>query len=200
MLSSLQPYQIENIKLARNIADIAHTGQGQFRADGTTPYISHPTRVANLVNEWYANAIDGWTPMSADYEVCMAAAFLHDVIEDTHITQEDLLRWGVSPAIVEVVLLLTKPDVNAPSPLSYYEGIASNKRALLVKAADRASNIEDALIEVQNSRKLKRWKNYVTKTYEDVLPMYIERAPFLYQQLENRLIAIEMALDTGDVS
>jgi hypothetical protein len=62
-----------------------------------------------------------------------------------------------------------------------------------VKCADRCSNLEDSLGEVQATRSLKRWRRYVEKTTTDVLPMYVT-LPFLRAQLVTRLEAIDAEL------
>ena len=37
----------------------------------------------------------------------MVAGFLHDVVEDSNVTLEDLIKWGFSQEVVTVVELLT---------------------------------------------------------------------------------------------
>jgi (p)ppGpp synthase/HD superfamily hydrolase len=195
---------MHQVELAAFIMDVAHTGQGQYRADKTTHYRSHPTQVAVYVGKWLKEC-GLWDMfvydrmLDPDWTACVAGAYLHDVIEDTKITADDLIRYGVTQDVVDVVLLMTKPD-QGPAPASYYENIAKNKRAMLVKAADRCSNLDDALTEIKSSRSLKRWKNYVNKTYTDVLPLYKDACPFLANQIYSRLIHIEVELDKGDES
>ncbi len=49
--------------------------QGQFRADGVTPYIEHPKKVAELVQTYKT---------SKQMDVLVAASLLHDTLEDTY--------------------------------------------------------------------------------------------------------------------
>lgn len=93
------------ISHARMYATAAHSGMGQRRKYVNTPYIEHPHAVANLVASHF-------TPIEADAEhsthEAIAAAWLHDVVEDTAITLEALREDFPSP-VVELVRFVTKP-------------------------------------------------------------------------------------------
>ena len=54
---------------------------GQFRADGKTPYIVHPIKVAEIVRR---------VKQSADIDYIVAAALLHDTLEDTYTSYQEL--------------------------------------------------------------------------------------------------------------
>lgn len=69
------------IENARTVAERAH--RGQFRRDGTTPYLSHPAGVAGILNDEAPEVI--------------AAAWLHDVLEDTKETAETLGSVAATP-------------------------------------------------------------------------------------------------------
>jgi len=79
----------------------------------------------------------------AQYDIeTQHVAWLHDIIEDTDVHAGDLFDMGYSEAVVEAVLLLTKPD-----ELTYGEYIdrlceSGNHRAILVKLADNADNTD----------------------------------------------------------
>lgn len=111
------------IDLCLEIALEAHKGQKDL--DGN-PVILHPLTVG----------LAGKTPE----EQC--AGFLHDVVEDTDYTFDDLLEMGVSAEIVEALRLLTH-DKNEPY-LDYVRRIAEsgNKIALAVKLNDLHHNLE----------------------------------------------------------
>ncbi|MEO1496447.1 MAG: HD domain-containing protein [Planctomycetota bacterium] len=112
------------VEQARLIATAAHAGQ--FRRDGVTPYIEHPAAVASRASQ---------TPES------QAAAWLHDVLEDTPVTRDDLLSRGVPEGVVVAVEALTKRR-----DLSYDENldrVAANDLARGVKIADMLSNLAD---------------------------------------------------------
>ena len=82
---------------ARHFATLAH--QGQFRKYTNEPYITHPTRVAELV---FLKAQDSNAPL----HTLLAAAFLHDVLEDTPYTLKTLVREFGEP-IANLVFELT---------------------------------------------------------------------------------------------
>jgi (p)ppGpp synthase/HD superfamily hydrolase len=175
---------------AQLVAFVAHTARGQKRADGVTPYITHPRRVGELALDFghrgLANTI-------LNNRVLIDAALLHDVLEDTKLTRDDLLEIGVERDTLDVVERLTKKNGNEPATPDYYQGISESLEALVVKCADRCANLEDALAEVKATRGLKRWRRYVEKTTTDVLPMYVT-LPRLRAEIETRLALITDAL------
>ncbi len=178
---------MNQIEICRLIATVAHAAKGQKRADGITDYISHPQRVAFLVSEWMKFRSD-CEPFHAE-----CAAWLHDVIEDTRVTLADLCAWGVNARTIRLVDLLTKKNAqNEAETAEYYAAISQDSMALLIKCADRAANLEDCISEVKRGN-VKRWKNYVERTYTDVLPLYAS-LPELRAELETRLKAIEEAI------
>jgi (p)ppGpp synthase/HD superfamily hydrolase len=112
------------VNLAREIATTAHAGQ--FRRDGTTPYIVHPEAVASRVK---------------GDPTAEATAWLHDVLEDSDISAEDLVERGIPAEVVEAVTLLTHPRGIAYE--SYLTGIARHPLAKRVKIADMLTNLSD---------------------------------------------------------
>lgn len=110
------------VALAKGIAFAAHRGQlDRIGAE----YIDHPGRVAER--------FDALTE-----PVLVAAAWLHDVLEDTAVTAQNLLEAGVQPEVVEVVQLLTRtPDV---ADDEYYARIGRHPAARRVKLADLDDN------------------------------------------------------------
>lgn len=88
-------------------------------------YIEHPQRVA--------------ARLSDPREV--AAAWLHDVIEDCNIGARDLLDASISQEVVGAVVLLTRTeDVGKDE---YFKAIRKNPIALAVKLADIADNTDE---------------------------------------------------------
>ena len=106
-------------ELALKIATEAHKGQVDKAG---VPYINHPLTVASLV----------------DTEEEKIVALLHDTIEDTNITEQDLLNYGFSNKIVEAVKLLTH-NKNVPY-MVYVAKIKDNELARKVKIADLTHN------------------------------------------------------------
>lgn len=114
------------VETARAIATEAHRGQ----VDKTgADYILHPARVAARIDP-------------RRHPVEHAAAWLHDVVEDTGTTPEELGLLGIPDAVIEVVLLLTRRD-DVPDA-DYYAAIAADPRALMVKRADLDDNTDPA--------------------------------------------------------
>lgn len=181
------------IDLARVIATTAHGALGQTRANGTSPYIVHPQRVVELLNQFCngGTLLDPYERYDA-----IAAAWLHDVVEDTHLRLNDLAWLGISPETLNIVDRMTKPDTG-PSQPSYYARIAEHLPTLVVKCADRCANLEDARAEILEHRELRRWRRYVEKTVVDVLPLYTAY-PKLEAELEDRLEMIHVALAVAE--
>lgn len=111
----------ELIELATMIATNAH--KGQTRNDGC-PYITHPLRVAN-------NVEDRLKPI----------AILHDVCEDTPITLERLKDHGFPPYILKAIDLLTHKE--GDSNIVYWNKILTNEDAAKVKVQDINDNLND---------------------------------------------------------
>lgn len=115
----------EIVKLAEEVATKAH--EGQFRRGGVIPYIQHPKAVASRVG----NDIDA-----------QVVAWLHDVIEDCDISQEDLKEKGFSDTQIHAIQLMTK---SREIPYDeYLENIATSPLATKVKIADMISNLADS--------------------------------------------------------
>src|SRR5215510_16608037 len=94
LTSILDEAELDQVSLAFKVADHAHRGQ---KRDEGTPYIVHPLRVAiSLVDE-----LDIHSPK------LICAALMHDVIEDSPVTREELATL-FGEEIAEIVWLLTK--------------------------------------------------------------------------------------------
>ncbi len=110
--------------------------QGQYRKSGE-PYISHPVAVAGLLRE-----LGGSASM-------IAAGFLHDVVEDTEVTPEELeQRFGNEVRqLVEGVTKLSKftfsskTERQAENFRRMFLAMAQDIRVIVVKLADRLHNM-----------------------------------------------------------
>ena len=113
--------------LAARIATKAH--KGQTRWDKTIPYITHPQAVArSLIEAGYG-------------EDFVAAAWLHDVIEDTDVTKQHLFLEGVDAQVIDAVVALSKTE--GVSYLDYILGVCGNDIARVVKMHDLRHNMSD---------------------------------------------------------
>ena len=93
-------------------------------------YLAHPVRVMDTVKR------RGGVPY------IQVAALLHDVIEDTVITEQMLLDLGFHKDAVEVIVLLTRTKEVAPD--DYYRAIREHPGALMVKLADIEDNMDES--------------------------------------------------------
>lgn len=110
---------------AREIATAAH--RGQLDKAGA-PYIGHPERVAA-----HAAAAGG-------DERVLAAAWLHDVVEDTATTPDELRVAGFPEEVVAAVVAVTK--VPGESAEAYFARVNADPLAVAVKTADLADNTD----------------------------------------------------------
>jgi (p)ppGpp synthase/HD superfamily hydrolase len=126
-------------KKAMKFAYQAH--QGQTDKSGL-PYIYHPMHIAEQMED----------------ESTTVCALLHDVVEDTHYTLEDLIQQGYPSEIIEALSLLTH---NKGIPyMDYVRKINSNKIASTVKLADLQHNSDLSRLEVIDDDALKRIEKY----------------------------------------
>lgn len=129
------------IQLAEEIATKAHDGQVDL---GGVAYIEHPKYVAAHCQTNEAKVV----------------AWLHDTIEDTSISREDLLSFGFPESIVDVVCLLTKTPEDNKDYLSYIKRIAMHPIAREVKIADITHNMDITRIPSPTSTDLERIEKY----------------------------------------
>lgn len=115
--------RVEQPARAQAIAVIAHRGQtDKLDAD----YMGHVTAVASRFD-----------PLDQTLECC--AAWLHDVIEDSEITADDLDRAGIHPEVINLVDLLTRKPGDGDE---HYLRISENPAARAVKYADLLNNTD----------------------------------------------------------
>ncbi len=114
----------------------ARVHEGQMRLSGE-PYLSHPLEVSYILSEM---KLDG---------VSIAAALLHDVIEDTHATAEDIQKM-FGDQVLHLVSGVTKLSVlkfdssqhrQAESIRRMLLAMADDIRVILIKLADRLHNM-----------------------------------------------------------
>lgn len=109
---------------------------------GEHPYIYHLAQVDRLVTQTQGrNAIEVGDRM----DNLRAIAFLHDVVEETGTTIEDLYDAGFNEEVVQAVGMLTKVD--GESYREYIEGVLTNKFATIVKLCDTSANLMNSIME-----------------------------------------------------
>jgi guanosine-3',5'-bis(diphosphate) 3'-pyrophosphohydrolase len=130
----LEPAQIEKCYQAYKVAEKAHLGQ--MRRSGE-PYITHPVAAALIL-----------AGMRLDYQTIMAT-LLHDVVEDTSVSKEELTRqFGEDiTALVDGVTKLTKikfeskAEAQAENFRKMVLAMVKDIRVIIVKLADRFHNM-----------------------------------------------------------
>jgi guanosine-3',5'-bis(diphosphate) 3'-pyrophosphohydrolase len=130
----LKPKDVKHVREAIEFSRVAH--QGQMRHSGD-PYISHPIAVARIL-----------TPLHIDAQAIIAA-LLHDVVEDTAVTSEQVAEKFGKP-IAELVDGLSKldrlrfetqEDAQAENFRKMLLAMARDVRVILIKLADRLHNM-----------------------------------------------------------
>lgn len=131
------------IKRARQLAFSYHKNQKY----GLHPYSYHLDSVVKLV-KLYSYMIPEDLKEDA---ICIA--YLHDILEDTLCTQDEILR-ALNPRILLIVKLLTKNESDLEK---YFNKIALDDLAIFIKLCDRYSNILESIRD-GNHRKLAKYK------------------------------------------
>jgi hypothetical protein len=124
---------------AIKIAFEAHAGQ--LDRSGL-PYVLHPIHVAEQMK---------------DEDTCVVA-LLHDVIEDTDMTLEDLRTYGFTEAQLEGVRLMTR--LEDEDYFDYVRNLKDNPIARAVKIEDLKHNSDKARISVMTDDDQKRLEKY----------------------------------------
>jgi (p)ppGpp synthase/HD superfamily hydrolase len=127
------------LERAIEIAATAHAGQLDKAG---RPYILHPIRVM----------------MSVSTSEERMAAILHDTVEDTNVSFDDLISHGFSDAVVSAVKALTKTD--GESRLTAARRAVQNPIARIVKLADIADNMDLSRIPNPTAKDLARHDEY----------------------------------------
>ncbi len=143
----LKPKDVEHVRVAIEFSRAAH--QGQVRQSGD-PYISHPIAVARIL-----------TPLHIDAQAIIAA-LLHDVVEDTDVTSDQVAdRFGKPVAeLVDGLSKLdrlrfeTREDAQAENFRKMLLAMARDVRVILIKLADRLHNMRtlDSMIVDKRER------------------------------------------------
>jgi hypothetical protein len=110
---------------------------------GGMPYVFHPFHLAEQIE--------------TEEETC--TALLHDVMEDTAWTYEQLAAEGFPSSVMEALALLTHDD-NTPY-LDYVERLSGNRIAARVKLADLRHNSTAGRLPVIGEKERKRMRKYL---------------------------------------
>ncbi|MPW25956.1 HD domain-containing protein [Alkalibaculum sp. M08DMB] len=125
-------------ELALKIAESAHKDQVDKAGK---PYINHPLTVASAFED----------------DLRYSIAILHDVLEDSDITFQDLIDYGFSSEVIEALMALTKNDEGYNT---YLEKVKLNSLALDVKLEDLKHNMDLSRIKNPTEKDYERLKKY----------------------------------------
>ena len=116
--------------------------EGQFDKGGL-PYIFHPLAVAEMMG---------------DDEDAVVVAFLHDVIEDTSVTAQDLLCAGFSDAVVQSVVSISRKPGEAY--MAYLGRVKIDALARKVKLGDLKHNSDLGRLHYIDEKAISLHKRY----------------------------------------
>jgi len=169
---------------AAQFAQKAHAGQK--RKYGGADYITHPHRVSGMVT-MHPDSSAMW----------VAAAYLHDVLEDTDTTVEQLRRHFL-PEVVRIVVELTNTEEGNRAErkrLSNARLAESSRAAKIIKLLDREDNLTDLF-----------FYSSIRETEEGFLRLYAEETRALVEaighadeEIATRLLRIVKAVEDASV-
>jgi guanosine-3',5'-bis(diphosphate) 3'-pyrophosphohydrolase len=169
------------------LAWAAECHAGQYRGDGVTPYIKHPIEVVQIL-----------VAAGIDNPDLLAAAALHDVVEDCGVTYAQIEdRFGVSVAYL--VNQLTKDSTLSKFPrrVNYVSRLSrAGAGVQTIKIADMISNVRD----MKNSGwDLDRKEEYLE--YLDAMYAVIDKVPEILDLKYSRLrFKAEQDLDNDSIT
>jgi guanosine-3',5'-bis(diphosphate) 3'-pyrophosphohydrolase len=171
--SYLKAEDVRQLQSAYEFSEAAH--EGQFRRTGE-PYISHPVEVAKILTQWHLDS------------QALAAALLHDVMEDTAVTKTEISdKFGRMVAeLVDGVSKLDKIEfesqeqAQAENFRKMFLAMARDVRVILIKLADRLHNMRT--LDVMQPKKRNRIARETLEIYAPIANRLGLNA--LYQELE----------------
>lgn len=134
LIRSYNPLEVDKIRKAYDYADSLH--KGQYRESGEE-YITHPLNVAYILAQMHADSDT----------VC--AGLLHDTLEDTNATKEDIAHYfnadiaNLVDGVTKISKLnySSKQDLNNANTRKIITSITDDVRIIIIKLADRLHNM-----------------------------------------------------------
>jgi guanosine-3',5'-bis(diphosphate) 3'-pyrophosphohydrolase len=146
-----KPKDLERVLLAADFAARKHRNQRRKDREAT-PYINHPLALARLL----------WVGGRVRDPIVIAAALLHDTIEDTRTTKSELARH-FGRAVAGIVAEVTDNKRLAKQTrkrLQIEHAPHLSREAKLVKLADKTCNLQDVAANPPAEWSLKRKREY----------------------------------------
>ena len=141
------------------------------------PYVYHPFHLAEQMDD--------------EYSVCVA--LLHDVVEDTEMTIDDLTEQGFPREVTEALLLMTHDD-SVPY-MDYIKKIKTNSLATKVKLADLEHNSDLTRLDEINDAALERADKYRQAMFLLRSVERVERKTKVVPALETSCCHVKVPLD-----
>ncbi|MBR1739537.1 MAG: bifunctional (p)ppGpp synthetase/guanosine-3',5'-bis(diphosphate) 3'-pyrophosphohydrolase [Ruminococcus sp.] len=192
MMDSEKQYDLSKIVSAYELADEYHKGQ---KRESGEPYISHPVAVAYILLE---------LGMDTD-TIC--AALLHDVVEDTDCTLEELQKkFGTDVAMLVngvtklgKVEIFTKEEQKAENIRKILLAMSEDIRVIIIKLADRLHNMRTLNFCREEKRRTIAHETMniyapiahrlgirsIKDEFEDLAFFYLD--PYAYEDIENQM-------------
>ena len=196
LIKAYNEEEVEIVRKAYECADCLH--QGQYRQSGE-PYIIHPLNVAYILAE-----------MHADKDT-ICSGLLHDTLEDTNITKEDIsheFNQNIANLVDGVTKLSkmsfsSKQDQNYANTRKIITSITEDVRIIIIKLADRLHNMRTLGFKSEFKQKenaLETMEIFVPLAYyigayrikselEDLSLQYLK--PDMYKSIQERKLKLE---------
>ena len=196
ILEEYNPEEIEFVKKAYEYAENLHSGQSRQSGE---PYITHPLNVAYILAELHADRDT----------VC--AGLLHDTLEDTKISKEDIahdFNQDIANLVAGVTKLAkmnfsSKQEQNYANTRKIITGITEDVRIIIIKLADRLHNMRTLQFKSrfkQEENALETMEIFVPLAYyigayrikselEDLSLQYLR--PDMYEKIKEKKLRVE---------
>ena len=196
LLEEYNPEEIGFVKKAYEYAEDLHSGQSRQSGE---PYITHPLNVAYILAELHADRDT----------VC--AGLLHDTLEDTNISKEDIahdFNQDIANLVAGVTKLAkmnfsSKQEQNYANTRKIITGITEDVRIIIIKLADRLHNMRTLQFKSrfkQEENALETMEIFVPLAYyigayrikselEDLSLQYLR--PDMYEKIKEKKLRVE---------
>jgi (p)ppGpp synthase/HD superfamily hydrolase len=172
-------------KYTSTIEYVQKAHEGQFRRFSMAPYFTHPVRVATLVMKY---------KQSHSIDDLVVAALLHDVVEDTSITIQDIQnQFGLQVGQLVNELTTDKIKAQAEGKAKYLSDkmVQMSSWGLVLKLCDRLDNVMDFIYAS---------KEFVDKYSQETTQILdaLKTERYLLSGTHNKIIlTIEQAMEFG---